>query len=87
MNIAPPPLTRRTSSTLLARIASSLTSFLTDWKRPRTTHERSQPQTRIVGGRSPRPTRSVSTSSRAMFIRGGRGVPGIRRQSAPFQRA
>ena len=39
-----------------------------------------EPVNRIVGGRSPRPTRKVNTSSSAIFINGARATCGIRCQ-------
>ena len=66
MNIAPPPLIRRTTSIPWRCAAAMSTSLRSDWKRPITTAGLAHSQTRRVGPRRPAATSSVSTSSRAM---------------------
>ncbi|MCB5274876.1 hypothetical protein BJG92_02414 [Arthrobacter sp. SO5] len=65
MNIAPPPLIRRTTLIPCRATPSGSSSLRTDWKLPITTDGSSQSQKRSVGLRRPAPTSSVSTSSRA----------------------
>ena len=54
MNMAPPPLTRRTTVMPWRCAPSGSTSFLSDWKRPMTTAGSAHSQMRSVGGRSRR---------------------------------
>src|SRR6478735_490943 len=74
MNIAPPPLIRRTTLMPCLATPSGSTSFCTDWKLPMTTDGSCQSQNRRVGVRAPEPTASVSTSSRATLISVGSTV-------------
>ena len=53
MNIAPPPLMRRTTSKPYFAAFSGSTSFFTDWKLPITTAGSSHSQMRRVGLRRP----------------------------------
>src|SRR6476620_5384270 len=65
MNIAPPPLMRRTTVMPCRDTPSGCTSLRYDWKLPITTDGSSQSQKRMVGLRRPAPTSSVRTSSSA----------------------
>ena len=67
MNIAPPPLIRRTTVIPCRATPSGSTSLRYDWKLPITTDGSSQSQKRRVGLRRPAPTSSVRTSSSATF--------------------
>ncbi|CFP65313.1 Uncharacterised protein [Bordetella pertussis] len=80
-NIAPPPLTRRTTVTPWRRAPSGSTSFLSDWKRPMMTAGCDHSQMRSVGGRWPAPTSSVMAASSAMCSAGGSGPGWISCQS------
>ena len=72
MNIAPPPLIRRTTLMPCRATPSGWSSLRTDWKLPITTDGSSQSQNRRVGLRRPAPTSSVRTSSRATLTWVGR---------------
>src|SRR6476661_3952976 len=74
MNIAPPPLMRRTTVIPCRLTPSGWTSLRTDWKLPMITDGSSQSQKRSVGLRRPAPTSSVRTSSSATFRCVGRTV-------------
>ena len=71
--IAPPPEMRRTTSYPCRAAPSGSTSLRYDWNEPITTADSSHSQRRSVGRRRPSPTRVVSTSSSARFIRGETG--------------
>src|SRR5512146_1631556 len=74
MNIAPPPLIRRTT-VMPSRLASvRSTSLRSDWKLPMTTAGADHSQIRSVGGRRPAETSRARTCSRAMCS-GGSGRP------------
>jgi hypothetical protein len=80
-NIAPPPLTRRTTM-MPRRPASAIsTSLRSDWKLPMTTAGADHSQIRSVGGRRRAATSLASTSSSAMCSAGSWGSSRTNRQS------
>jgi hypothetical protein len=77
MNIAPPPLIRRTTETPWRATPSGSTSLRSDWKLPITTEGDSHSQNRRVGLRMPSPTSRVRISSIATCIAVLSGVGGM----------
>src|SRR5690554_8109610 len=65
INMAPPPVTQRTTSILCLLAPSASISFFSDWNEPTTTTESGQSQNRKVGPRWPLATSATMTSSKA----------------------